>query len=243
MGPRLYGELTPWYRLLTPPSEYVEEAACYREALLGALGAMSARPTLLELGAGAGHNAYHIKDAFDCTLTDLSPAMLDLSRAINPTCEHVQGDMRSLRLGRTFDAVMVHDAIMYMTTESDLAAAIETASAHTRSGGAALFAPDYVKESFRAGEDAGGSDEGSRGMRYLEWVWDPDPNDTTYIVDYAFLLRDGLDTKVAHDRHVEGLFPRATWTSLLEKAGYQVESIARPIGEGVTDQIFLCRRR
>ena len=30
--------------------------------------------------------------------------------------------MRNVRLGRTFDAVFVHDAIMYMTTEVDLRA-------------------------------------------------------------------------------------------------------------------------
>ena len=50
---------------------------------------------------------------FTCTLSDLSPQMLSLSRTLNPGCEHVLGDMRTLRLGRTFDAVFVHDAVMY----------------------------------------------------------------------------------------------------------------------------------
>jgi hypothetical protein len=39
--------------------------------------------------------------------------------------------MRTLRLGRAFDVVLVHDAIMYMTTEEELLAAAETAFAHT----------------------------------------------------------------------------------------------------------------
>jgi hypothetical protein len=40
--------------------------------------------------------------------------------AADPECEHLQGDMRELRIDRTFDAVFVHDAIAYMTTEEDL---------------------------------------------------------------------------------------------------------------------------
>lgn len=104
--------------------------------------------TLLELGAGAGNNAVHLKRHFECTLADIAPRMLDLSRELNPGCEHVLGDMRTLRLGRQFDAVLVHDAIVNMVTEADLVAAIRTAYAHTRSGGAALFAPDEYADDF-----------------------------------------------------------------------------------------------
>ena len=42
---------------------------------------------------------------------------------------HHVGDLRSVRLGETFDAVLVHDAIDYMTTEVELRAAFETARA------------------------------------------------------------------------------------------------------------------
>jgi hypothetical protein len=61
-------------------------------------------------------------------------------------------------------------------------------------------------------------------MRYLEWSWDPDPNDNTYVTDYAYLLKesDG-EIRVAHDRHICGLFSRATWTRLIEDAGFRGE--------------------
>ncbi len=81
-------------------------------------------------------------------LTDVSEGMLAESRALNLECEHRLGDMRTLRLGRAFDAVFVHDAVCYMTTEADLRRAMETAWVHCRPGGAALFAPDYVREHF-----------------------------------------------------------------------------------------------
>ncbi len=67
--------------------------------------------------------------------------MLEVSRRLNPECEHRQGDMRTLRLGRTFGAVLVHDAVDYMTSEADLRRAIDTAFVHCRPGAVAVFIP------------------------------------------------------------------------------------------------------
>ncbi len=239
-GPRLYGELAGWFHLLTAPEEYAEEAATYRDAMLRT--AAGPVRTLLELGSGGGNNAFHLKRDLACTLTDLSPEMLELSRGINPECEHVVGDMRTLRLGRTFDAVLVHDAIMYMTEEEDLRCAIESALCHCRPGGTAVFAPDYVRETFRPGTETGGHDGDGRALRYLEWTWDPDPDDTTYTVDYALLLREGRETHGVYDRHVEGLFSRATWLELIGGAGFRAHSTAWPHAPSATGEIFVAFR-
>ncbi len=170
------------------------------------------------------------------TLTDLSPAMLELSRTINPEAEHVVGDMRTLRLGRTFDAVLIHDAIGYLTTEADLRAGLQTAFLHLRPGGAAIFLPDDIREGFEPGTDHGGDDDPpqpdgrpGRGVRYLEWTTDPDPTDSTYQVDYALLLRhaDG-HVEVRHDRHLEGVFPRQVWLDLLAEVGFEATEIEDP---------------
>jgi SAM-dependent methyltransferase len=215
----MYRELAPWFHLLTPPSEYESEAA----AALAILRAKIDGPleTLLELGSGGGNMASHLKREVRLTLTDLSGEMLELSRTINPECEHVVGDMRTLRLGRTFDAVLIHDAICYMTTETDLRAAMTTAFEHLRPGGAALFEPDYVRETLEPTTDHGGEDGPDRALRYLEWVTDPDPADTTYEVDYAILRRhpDG-HVEVSHDHHVEGLFPRQRWLDMMAEVGF-----------------------
>src|SRR5688572_1913635 len=97
-GPRIYGELAGWWPLFSPPSHYIEEAA----DLLPDLKAATSPPprTLLELGAGGGSLAFHFKPHFTLTLTDRSPDMLAQSRAVNPECEHIVGDMLSLRLDR-----------------------------------------------------------------------------------------------------------------------------------------------
>lgn len=62
------------------------------------------------------------------------------------------------------------------------------------------------------------------------------------MAEYAFLLREGTEMTSVHDRHFEGLFAQATWLRILSEAGYEVEMLERPIDEGETDQVFLCRR-
>jgi SAM-dependent methyltransferase len=238
--PKLYGELASWFHLLTTPDEYAEEAEIYRHLLTEAVGAPIR--TVLELGSGGGNNASHLKAHFRMTLTDISAEMLEVSRALNPDLEHIQGDMRSLRLGREFDAVFVHDAVDYLTSEPDLRAAMETAFVHCRPGGVALFAPDYVQETFQPRTDHGGSDGvDGRSLRYLEWVWDPDPSDGVYVADFAYVLRDSDGAvRVEHDRHQCGVFPRARWLELLTQTGFTAERRAvHHSEEDVGAEVFL----
>jgi SAM-dependent methyltransferase len=236
---RLYDDLAAWWPLLSPPSEYEDEAA----DLLPRLKPVSDSgvATLLELGAGGGSLASHLKHHFRLTLTDRAPGMVAVSQALNPECEHIVGDMRTLRLGRQFDVVLIHDAIMYATEPVAVRAALQTAALHCRAGGKVAVLPDFVRETFVPGTDHGGHDaEDGRGLRYLEWAWDPDPSDDTYLVDYAFLLRTGDGSvTVAHDRHVEGLFARAQWLGWFAEAGIlahgTVDSFGREIFVGTLE--------
>jgi len=217
--PRMYTDFASWFHLLTAPADYAEEAEYYSDAF--AKAADAPLHTLLELGSGGGNMASHYKTHFQSTLVDPSVQMLALSQGLNPECEHIAGDMRTLRLGRSFDAVFVHDAVMYMTTEADLRLAMETAFVHCRPGGVAVFAPDYVRETFVSRTSHGGHDGNGRGMRYLEWTHDPDPSDTTFVADYAYVFyEEGKATTCALDQHTCGLFGRATWLSLLEEVGF-----------------------
>jgi SAM-dependent methyltransferase len=235
-GPKLYGELAPWFHLLTPPAEYEEEAGIYLRTIQEA--ADGPVRTVLELGSGGGNNASYLKEHFEMTLVDLSPAMLEVSRGLNPECEHLEGDMRTVRLGREFDAVFVHDAIVYLTSKEDLRACMETAWVHCRPGGAALFVPDYVKESFEPGTDHGGTDGGDRAMRYMEWQWDPDPDDDTFLVDFAYLLREGDEVRAVHDRHECGLFGKETWLELLQDVGFRGEHRPTVLSDGAGNEMF-----
>ena len=221
--PRLYYDLASWFPILTAPEDYIEEAEFYRKTIVSAC---SYHPqTLLELGSGGGNNASHLKAHFSMTLVDLSPNMLEVSKSLNPECEHIQGDMRNIRLERVFDAVFIHDAITHMTTEQDLRSAIETAFVHCKPGGAALFCPDYISENFRSGTEQGGHDARERSLRYLAWDWDPEPADTTYITDFAYLIREGDKVRCEYDRMIMGLFSRKVWFRLITDVGFQAHSV------------------
>jgi SAM-dependent methyltransferase len=222
----MYSDLAPWFHLLTHPADYEDEAE-FVTHVVDEVAGPDAR-TLLELGSGGGNNASHLKRRFECTLTDLSPDMLATSFALNPECEHLEGDMRALRLGREFDVVFVHDAISYLTTEDDLRATIDTAAAHFRPGGILVLTPDATTEIFRPRTDHGGhDDEDGRSLRYLEWIHPA--SGSTYEVDYLIITRmPGEAPRVVHDRHVLGLFTRATWETLIVDAGLELVSTAVP---------------
>jgi len=165
--PRLYGDLAGWWPLLSPPDEYAEEAEVYRQIFVESAASEVRR--VLELGSGGGNNASHLKAHFSMTLVDRSDPMLAVSRALNPECAHIHGDMRTVRLGEPFDAVFLHDALSYLSDIEDVIAAARTAREHCSPEGVALFVPDYVTETFEPGTEHGGHDEGTRGLRYLEW--------------------------------------------------------------------------
>jgi SAM-dependent methyltransferase len=228
-APRLYSHLAHWWPLMSGPSHYVEEAADLLPRLLGDESRAPAR-TLLELGSGGGSLAFHFKRRLTLTLTDISPGMLDVSKHVNPECEHIQGDMRSLDLGRQFDRVLVHDAIMYATDPDALRATLRTAARHCRPGGIVALVPDCVRETFEPSTESGGDDApDGRGMRYLEWSWDPDPDDCTFDVAYAFILREpNGQVSVELDRHQEGIFARADWLAWCQEAGVDTHSEIDP---------------
>jgi hypothetical protein len=220
---RLYGDLAPWWPLISPVEDYREEAAGFVRLLRTA-----ERPTteILELGSGGGHCASYLASEFTMTLVDLASPMLAVSRELNPTCEHLQGDMRTIRLGRQFDAVFIHDAIDYLTTESHLRETMETARAHCRPGGVVVLAPDHTAETFESGSDHGGTDApDGRGARYLEWSWDPDPTDTCIQTEYVFVLRHAHGAvEIVSETHTTGLFSRKVWLRQLREVGFEARA-------------------
>ncbi|WP_173019570.1 class I SAM-dependent methyltransferase [Streptomyces alkaliphilus] len=240
--PRMYGDLARWWPLISPVEVYEGDARTASGLFAAAEGPVR---TVLELGSGGGHTAFHLRSRYAMTLVDLSEDMLTVSRALNPGVEHLRGDMRELRLERTFDAVLVHDAIDYMTTEEELAAAFRTAYLHCRPGGVAVFFPDHLTETYEPRTDWGGEDAADgRGVRYLEWGLPVEPGAHTARTEYTFTLREADGTvRTAHETHVTGLFPAATWTRLLRGTGFEVSTATESGTEGEpTRTLFIGHR-
>ncbi len=219
---KMYGDLVGWYRLMTPPEDYEKEAAIYIDCLRRAR-----RPVreVLELGCGAGHNARWMKTAFQLTLVDINERMLALSRELNPECRHVVGDMRSLALEETFDAVFVHDAVAYMTSQEDLRAVMATARRHLRPGGAALFVPDDVRDEFEEWTDVWEKADGGRHLRFEEHNQDPNPADEQAESLYRWTMTEDGETRVVEETHTFGMFDSSTWLELLAAEGFMGERV------------------
>lgn len=220
---RLYGELAGWWPLISPATEYADDAA-----IIGAVFDTAPVPvrSVLDLGSGGGHVAWHLRGGRSLTLVDLSADMLAVSRQLNPDATHVAGDMRTLRLGQMFDAVLVHDAVDYVTSKQDLRQVIETAFAHCRPGGLALFAPDHTAETFRCGTGSGGgSDASGRQASFREEITDPEPDADWILAEYEFNLREADGTvRVVPEAHRLGSFGRDTWLRLLTQAGFEAST-------------------
>ena len=227
---RMYDEFAHLWPLISRPEDYAEEASYWRCVLRDKLGA--GRHEILELGVGGGNNLSHLTGDFKATAVDLSEKMLVNSRRLNPDVEHYVGDMRTIRLGRTFDAVLIHDAISYMQTEGDLRQTFATASAHLRSGGVLVTAPDYVKETFVDGKLRHDTESDDiRELTHIEYQYDPDPTDSRVESVMFYLIRQGGRLQVEQDRHVLGLFPLQRWRELIEAAGFAFEMHDYPVHE------------
>lgn len=238
--PRLYTDLARLWPHLSPPEHYEAESAILRDLIEQSLGQPAAgqRWSVLELGAGGGHSAVHLKEHYDITAVDLSPQMLALCKTLNPEVPTVVGDMRDLRLNKTFDVVLICDAIDYMLSEDDAVAALTTAAKHLRPGGVVLAAPTYTTETFVDGDvaDDGTTIPGIAGddeLTYFTFVHDPDPDDTTFEMILLYLLRDAQTRRVQviEDRHTCGLFSIEAWQAMMQRAGLDAEALAEPVIE------------
>lgn len=235
---RLYGDLAWTWPIISPPEEYIEET----EELCKAIRKYShiEVKTLLNLGCGGGHNDYTLKEHFDVTGVDLSESMLSLAKRLNPKVEYLPGDMRSIRLGKSFDAVVIADAITYMLTEDDLRAAFTTAFGHLKPGGVFFTFAEVTRENFQQNQtEYSVHTQGDMEITFIENLFDPNPLDTTYQITFVYLIRrkGQPEIEVKTDYHLGGIFDVETWHKLLKAVGFEVEQIEL---KGYDFPTFIC---
>ena len=222
--PRMYTEFARYWPLVSTREEYALEASYWRDALRQKLG--PGRHEILELGVGGGHNLSYLTSEFKATAADISPEMVKQAKLINPDVEFHVGDMRTIRLGRKFKAVLIHDAISYMLSEDDLRAAFATAAAHLEPGGVFITAPESFRETFHSPcASAKTNSDGHTAFTLIEYEHDPDPADTTTESLMWYLIEKDGSLRIEQDLHITGLFGLKTWLRLMEEAGFEVETL------------------
>ncbi len=223
-----------------------DEYARYCHHVTGLIEQYARHPTgtLLNIGCGGGKNVYNLKEKFSVTGVDLSPTMLAQARELNPESTFVHGDMRTFRLGKTFDAVLMDDAIAYMTCLGDFVAAFRNASAHLNSGGVLVTTPDVTTETFQQNKTLATpathlETPAELDVVFVENVYDPDPADEQYDTTIVYLIRDHGELRIETDHWTMGLFSLDTWRGVLREAGFEVHE-GRYVGSEDEYTVFAC---
>ncbi len=235
---RMYGDLAWTWPIFSGRDHYIGEAEDFASQIRQH-SAIEPR-MLLHLGCGCGQLDWTLKKHFNVTGVDISPDMLALARGQNPEVTYHLGDMRTVRLDKTFDAVMVADSIDYMLTERELRAAFETAFVHLRPGGVFCTYAENTRERFVQNKtESSAHSKADVDIAFFENSYDPDPTDTIYEYTAVYLIRRDGKLQIETDRHLGGLFPLQTWEALLRQAGFKVA--LTETNEGACP-FFICRR-
>jgi len=241
---RLYTDLAWLWPMWGDPAD---EYAHYCRYVTGLIDRHATRParTLLDIGCGGGKNVFNLKETFSVTGLDLSPTMLAQARELNPECTFVEGDMRTFRLDRTFDAILMDDAISYMACLEDFEAAFRSASAHLEPGGILIATPDVTTETFQQNRTiatpATRTPEGL-DVVFVENVYDADPADDYYETTVIYLIRDHGRLRIETDHWTMGLFSLGTWRRVLRETGFEVREGLYEAGEEEYT-VFACVKR
>lgn len=137
----VFNEYARYYDLLYRDKDYTGEA-WYLHRLIQRQSP-SAR-TILNLGCGSGrHDRCLVERGYAVTGVDLSEEMLLAARdaaAGNGELEYFQGDVRTVRLDKTFDVVIsLFHVMSYQVSNDDLLAAFRTAQEHLEPGRVFIF--------------------------------------------------------------------------------------------------------
>ena len=178
--------------------------------------------TLLHLACGAGSYDYTFKKHFQVTGVDLSAAMINVAKNINPEIEYLEGDMRSVNLGRLYDAVVIPDSIGYMTTKEDLRKTISAATFHLRPGGILLIVA-HMKEEFQENNFAYTGCANDIDIVVFENNYILKPPGDMYEAIIVYLIRRAGELQIYNDRHLLGLFTTDLWMELLSNQGLEVK--------------------
>jgi ubiquinone/menaquinone biosynthesis C-methylase UbiE len=215
-----YNDLAWTEDWVADPAEYEHEVMAYVELIKRT--ASEPPMTLLHLGSGAGGHDTIFKRHFTITGVDLSVGMLDKARHAHPDIEYIEGDMRTIRLDRQFDAVAIPDSIDYMASQEDLQQAIRTAVMHLKTGGVLLVVAK-TEEVFQNNNFAYTGEKDGVHVTVLENNFINPFRPHTYEATLVYLIRQQGELTIHTDHQVLGLFSQAMWNEVFKNAGMTMQ--------------------
>ncbi len=217
---KAYTDLAWTESLVYPPAEGLKEVKLFSKSIKE--NSKINTKTLLHVGCGSGIYDYTFKKHFKVTGVDLSKKMLEIAIQRNPEVVYRHGDMRTIELGKKFDAVTIPESIGYMTTKEDLRKAIRTANKHLNPGGVLLIMSN-IKDSFKSNNFVYTGKKGDIEITIFENNYILHDNDSIYEATIIYLIRNKGKLETYTDVHTLGLFDEKTWHFLLKEEGFEVK--------------------
>jgi SAM-dependent methyltransferase len=175
--------------------------------------------TLLDVACGTGAHLAALSRWYEVEGADISPAMLAVARGRVPGVALHQADMRTIALGRTFDAVIcLFSSIGYITDPAEMRSAVARLAAHVAPGGVLVLdgwvRPDEWHDRFRPEPDIAQDDEALVvRLAFTRRERDITNLDMHHLVQTA----EGIDYFV--ENHRLALTPTEDYVSAVESAG------------------------
>lgn len=185
--------------------------------------------TLLDVACGTGGHLQYLQRHYDVTGVDLDPAMLKQARARLPSTDLIEADMRSLRLNRTFDAVIcLFSGIGYMAATSELNAAVAAMASHLTPHGVLIVDSWVLPGEWRGTVGTDLNTAVTDTLKVARVVHATRQGRTTRLQMHHLVATDrGVDYIVDH--HELTLFSRREYQAALQLAGLNVETIDSPL--------------
>ena len=186
--------------------------------------------TLLDVACGTGGHLLHLKDRYDLTGVDLDPGMLEVASRQLPDIPLVPADMRTLDLGRTFDAVIcLFSSVGYLADTGELDTSVGGMARHLNPGGVLVVdgwvRPDAWIEGGHTGFETA---SGDGGLKVVRMVRSERRGDKTNLeMHYLIATTEKIDHVV--ELHELTLFTPADYESAFAGAGLRVEVVDSPM--------------
>ncbi|MBS2545501.1 class I SAM-dependent methyltransferase [Catenulispora sp. NL8] len=201
--PALYAQMTD--------ADAIDRAAAI--IALAAVHGPSGAKSVLDLGCGTGA----VLEQLACTYSDqagvdLLPGMIDIAKKHRPELDLRVGDMRTVRLGRSFDVVIcVGNALAYLIEPEDVQAAFATFAEHCVPGGLLIIQTPTVYPPLDRNRNAKAEVSGRHAGVVIRYT--RDPRDETFTMTRHWNFEDGERTTDVVRRRVLSIEEQAVFAN------------------------------
>jgi SAM-dependent methyltransferase len=184
---------------------------------------------LLDVACGTGAHLRHLRERYEVVGVDLDPAMVQEAGRHLGEDAVFQADMRSLRLDRTFDAVLcLFSSIGYVRDTDELDAAVASMAAHLNPGGV-LVVDGWVRPgAWRDGIWGAIETAEAEDVKVVRVSRSSRQGSLTRLeMHHLVATPEGIEHLVDH--HELTLFDPGSYELAFERAGLRIEVVAGPL--------------